>query len=132
MYIKTNDGTVQFAEYFISTTIPEEQRNLFNFQIEHNGIVCYSEEEKKQAENMLNQHKIHFTTEIIPFTQDQKNKVNNKKYKSRTEAIKHLQDEIEEPESEIIPTLKREKKELEQRLKQTESALLTVMFGRKE
>jgi Arc/MetJ-type ribon-helix-helix transcriptional regulator len=131
MYLKTIDGNVVFATYFITTVIPNEQRNLFPFQIEQNGIVCYSEEEKNQVEGLLTQYNISYITESLSFTDEQITKVKDKKYKSRTEAIQHLQDEIEEPESEIIPKLKREKKELEQRLKQTESALLTVMFGRK-
>ena len=132
MYLKTVDRNVVFATHFITTIISNEQRDIFPYQIEQDGIVCYSEQEKNQVEELLLQYNISYITEPLSFTDEQINKVKDIKYNSRTEAIKHLQDEVEEPESEIIPTLKREKKELEQRLKQTESALLTVMFGRKE
>jgi len=129
MYIRTIDGVVQFATHFIYVDIPIEQRHLFFFQTEQNGIVCYSEEEKNQAENLLNQYSISHTIEPTTFTDEQKQKVANKKFNSRTEAIQYLQGEIEEPESEIIPKLQREKEQLQQQLQQTEDALLTIMFG---
>ncbi len=127
--IKTEDGIVKFATHFINTIIPIEQQELFPFQREQDGIVCYSEEELQKVEVKLNELEIPYIVESIIFTEEQKNKVANKKFGSRTEAIKYLNGEIEEPESEVIPKLKREKAELQQQLQQTEDALLTLMFG---
>jgi len=113
MKIQVNDGVVQFATHIIATDNPE----LLNFlQIEPEGVVCYSEEERIRAESTLTELKIPFTTETTTFRQDHKDKVMGKKYGSRTEAIKHLNDEIEMPKSEVIPFLRREKKLLKERL----------------
>lgn len=132
MYIRILDGIVSFAEYFISTTLTEQQRNIFrSFQVETDGIVCYSEEEKLQVENLLINNNITFLTEQIIFTEEQKQKVNNKKFNSRTEAIEFLNGVIEEPESEIITNLKKEKEDLKLKLDQAENALLTIMFSSK-
>lgn len=130
MYIKTLDGVVSFAEYFISTILTEQQRNIFRgFQVETEGIVCYSEEEKLQAENLLVENNISFSSDTIIFTEEQKQKVNNKKFNCRTEAINFLNGVIEEPESEIITNLKKEKEDLKLKLDQAENALLTMMFS---
>ena len=127
------DGNVEFATYFVAADLSIEikdrdKRNSFEaFQTEVDGIVCYSEEEKVQAEALLTSMEIAFTTEILSFLQKQKDKVAGLKYNSRTEAIKHLSGEIEEPESEVIPRLKREKADLQTRVNQAEAALLMVM-----
>jgi len=130
MYIRTLDGIVSFAEYFISTTLTESQRNLFRmFQLEAEGVICYSEEEKLQAENLLIENSISFLIEQIVFTEEQKQKVSNKKFNSRTEAIDFLNGDIDEPESEIITNLKKEKEDLKLKLDQAENALLAMMFS---
>ena len=129
MHIGIIDGKVIFATHFINVIIPKEQRDIFHlFQIEPDGIVCYSELEKTQVESVLTEYNIPFTTETLSFNQDYKDKVAGIKYNSRSEAIAHLQEGIE-PGSQIIVNLKKQNKELKDNLAQTEDTLLTLMFG---
>lgn len=146
MYIQVNDGIIDFAIYLIKVELSKEQWELLlEFQIETEGIVCYSEEEKSEIENILSDNKITFFTENIQVDPGHIIKSKDIKYASRSEAIIHLLEDIE-PESEVIPNLKREKAKLQEeltlakidinnhkeKLKQTEDALLTVIFNKKE
>jgi len=146
MYIRVNDGIIDFAIYLIKVELSKEQWELLlEFQIETEGIVCYSEEEKSEIENILSDNKITFFTENIQVDPGHIIKSKDIKYASRSEAIIHLLEDIE-PESEVIPNLKREKAKLQEeltlakidinnhkeKLKQTEDALLTVIFNKKE
>jgi hypothetical protein len=127
LYIKLQDNNVVFATHFIRCIFDKKKYNI-PFQIENDGVVCYSVEEKQQVENILNNYNITFTTEVLSFTEEQKNKVQGIKYNSRSEAIKHLLED-EEPKDQIIVNLKQENQFLKERLSQTEDVLLTLMFN---
>lgn len=134
MRLRTVDGVVQFASYFVAANVPEEIRDscehFGGFRPGPGGFTCFSEAEKDRAEAALTKLGISFVTEVLTFTDAQKSKVAGRKYNSRTEAIEHLSGEIEEPDSEVIPRLKREKAELQTRVNQAEAALLTVMCNK--
>jgi len=150
MRISLKDGIVVFATHFLTTTITEgmlevNKTPLRQLQIRSDGVLCFSEQEKNKAEEILIKLNIPFTVEELVFTQEQKDKVKDIKYNSRSEAIAHLQNKIEMPESEIIPFLKKERDSLKNQLdaviiekdeikaknKQTEDALLSLMFNKK-
>jgi len=143
MKIQVNDGVVQFATHFVATQIPDiDVRPLRRFHVDPDGITCYSDKEKDQAEAALKSLGLSFVTETLNHPKEHKDKTEGLKYGSRTEAIKHINGEIEMPDSEIIPYLKKErnnlriqldqviveKEELKIKNKQVGDALLQMMF----
>lgn len=116
MKIEAVDGRVVFATHLIAFTPPQDYPDnqkspLHAFRIDPEGIVCFSDQERARAEQVLAVLGLPFTTQAIKFTQTQRDKVAGKIYHSCGEALKHLNGEIDEPESEIIPNLKKALKE---------------------
>jgi hypothetical protein len=106
MYISVNNGKTIFATHLIKANIDKEIRMELPFQIETEGVVCYSAEEVEKVKIILDKLKIEYTIETIIFDEKQKEKTNNIKYTSRSEAIKHIQEDAE-PQSQVIPNIKK-------------------------
>lgn len=119
MYIKMTDGQVEFATHFVYVNLTKEQKYQVNFcQLEKDGIVCYSDEEKDNIVNKLKELNITYTIEELNHDPVCKEKCKDLKYNSRSEAIKHLLDDME-PECQKIPNLMKRLEQKEKELTDT-------------
>lgn len=113
MYLSVNDGAVVFATHLVQAVIPEGVREkLTPFQLESDGVVCYSQREADEVANILTELQVPHTVQVLSHDQQHITKAQVTRYASRTEAIKHLIND-EEPESMIIPNLLKRLKDKE-------------------
>jgi len=131
LYISVNDGVVIFATHFIKCNPEGARDNLAPFQLEKDGVVIYSEEEKNKAESKLMELGISYAIEPLDYEQH-KPKSQGIKYASRTEAIEHLLNDAE-PESQVVPNLKKrlvdseaKHKEKDDKIKSLEERLIKI------
>jgi glycerol dehydrogenase-like iron-containing ADH family enzyme len=90
MWLTVNDGKVIFATHLISLVVNDEFREKLPFQVEKDGIVCYSTEELSRAEQALNKLGIPYTVEELAIPTETKEKAKGIKYQNRSEAVEHL------------------------------------------
>lgn len=101
MYFKVDDGTPVFPTHIIQAVVysgdeevdQERRERLSPFQVESDGIVCYSDAEKATAETTLQALGIAYTVEAQSVGQAMRDKVNGIKYASRSEALDHIQND---------------------------------------
>ena len=122
MNITLRDGEVFFATHIIKGT---EMPHELPFQVESEGVICYSEEEAENAKKALDKLGISYTVKQLKTTSGVKEKAKGIKYASRSEAIKHLQEYIE-PESMLIPNLIKRLEKAEKRNQELEAEITRV------
>ncbi len=131
MLLKMEDGKVVFATHFLRCAVARDDEQtkqvLAPYQLEADGVVCYSETEAAAAKAALDRLGIPYTLEPQTIDPALVAKAQNVVYASRSEALAHLL-ENKEPESLRLPNIINENTALKQRLKNTEDALLTLMF----
>lgn len=101
MYVLIIDGLVTFATHIVKASINIKE---MPFNVESEGIICYSEGELFRAKAMLDGLKIKYTIDDIVIPENLKQISDGVVYASRTEAMGHLL-EGKEPESKIIPSI---------------------------
>lgn len=106
MHIQINDGQTIFATHLIKQTKGTELPVPFSlpFQLEADGIVCYSPGETERARAMLDDMGITYAVEKLQHAPAHIAKAQGIKYASRSEAIAHLSKD-KEPESQRLPNL---------------------------
>lgn len=127
MYLMVVDDTVVFATHLIRATIEPDLDLGYLFQRDADGLVCYSVEEKDNAEAALQVANIPYAVEPLSPDPAIKAKTQEIKYASRTEALAHLINDTE-PESQKIPNMLKGNAALGARVKAAENALLGLMF----
>lgn len=109
MLLKVDDGNVVFATHFLRCAVNREDERireaLAPFQVEADGIVCYSQQEADAAQAVLNQLGISYTVEPQTVNQAVKEKAAKTKYNSRSEAIKHLVEGVAPPDEALVEAI---------------------------
>lgn len=94
MLFKVDDGKAVFATHFLRCIVnrdDEQVRNtLTRFQVEADGIVCYSQEEADAARAALDELKITYTVEPQVVDQAVRDRASGRRYSSRSEAVQDL------------------------------------------
>lgn len=132
MYLSVNDGDVVFATHIIKVGNSQENIRVLPFQVEKEGVICYSEDELVKAKEKLDEMKIEYKVEIVLFDNSLKLKTQNMKFKSRSEAIKYLTNDDYMPELEIIPTLTKRLAAAEQENKELKTELQKLSSSMKQ
>jgi hypothetical protein len=106
MYLKTVDGVVKFATHLFSISVDDNiKKEFYIYQIEPEGIICYSNTEATEVEFKLNNLGIQYSIQLQNIDPTIQAKVNNVQYTSCSEALDHITNDTE-PESHVIPNIK--------------------------
>ncbi len=94
MLLKVDDGKAVFATHFLRCAVDRDDEKvreaLAPFQVEADGVVCYSQEEADAARAALDGLKIAYTVEPQVVDRAVQEKAQANRYATRSEALRHL------------------------------------------
>lgn len=109
MFLKLDDGKAIFATHFLRCAVNREDEQmreaLAPFQVEADGVVCYSQAEADAARAALDNLGIPCTVEPQVIDQTVRDKAAGVRYGSRSEAVRHLVEGVAPPDEALAEAI---------------------------